>query len=305
MQQDFAPIIDAIDQRVIGKRQQVTLALTCLLAEGHLLIEDLPGMGKTTLAHLLAASLGLQYTRIQCTSDLLPSDITGLSVYNPKQQTFDFRPGPIFTEVLLADELNRTSPKTQSALLEAMEERQVTVDNHTYQVSSPFSVIATQNPSFQTGTYPLPESQLDRFLMTITLGYPEWQAEKHMLLDEDKASKQLLSALMHKQEFISHQQKATSVECSESIVEYILRLVTESRANPQYPHSISPRGSKALLKAAKSWAYIQGRGFVIPEDVQAVFAAVTEHRLNPEANHINEAGKLSQLLLSSVDPIAA
>ncbi|WP_340676877.1 MoxR family ATPase [Paraglaciecola sp.] len=288
---------------LIGKQQQVKLAITCLLANGHLLIEDLPGMGKTTLSHTLAKVLGLQYSRIQFTSDLLPADMLGINIFDNQAQTFQFHPGPIFSQLVLADEINRASPKTQSALLEAMEERQVSLDGVTRTLPSPFFVIGTQNPAHQAGTYPLPESQLDRFLMRIQLGYPDREAEKAMLQQQYNGDKQHVSEVMGYQQFVDAQQLAMGVHASDDLLNYIVRLVTFSRESQQFANPLSPRATKALLSAAKSWAFISNRDYILPEDVQAILPAVAEHRLRSNSSDINALGSLSKSLLESVDPL--
>ena len=289
---------------LIGKQQQVKLAITCLLANGHLLIEDLPGMGKTTLSHTLAKVLGLQYSRIQFTSDLLPADMLGINIFDNQAQTFQFHPGPIFSQLVLADEINRASPKTQSALLEAMEERQVSLDGVTRVLPSPFFVIGTQNPAHQAGTYPLPESQLDRFLMRIQLGYPDREAEKSMLQQQYNGDKPQVSEVMSYVQFVAAQQLAMGVHASDELLNYIIRLVTFSRESQQFANPLSPRATKALLSAAKSWAFINNRDYVIPEDVQAILPAVAEHRLRSNSSDINSQGSLSQVLVESVDALA-
>ncbi|MGS2719974.1 AAA family ATPase [Paraglaciecola aestuariivivens] len=290
---------------LIGKDQQVKLALTCLLANGHLLIEDLPGMGKTTLAHALAKVLGLGYARIQFTSDLLPADMLGINIFDNQEQSFHFHPGPIFNQLVLADEINRASPKTQSALLEGMEERQVSLDGETHALPTPFFVIGTQNPSHQSGTYPLPESQLDRFLMRIQLGYPDAASEKQMLKSSLQTQNKSLQAVMTLSEFSVLQNQAQQVYASDQVLDYILRLVTYSRESQAFAHPLSPRASKALLGAAKAWACIHKRDFLIPEDIQAILPAVTEHRLRSASSDFSTLGNLSKVLLEAIDPIAA
>ena len=299
MRKEIQLVHDALSQKIIGKSEQLKLAVTCLLAHGHLLIEDLPGMGKTTLSHVF----GLQYSRIQFTSDLLPSDMLGVNVYQSHNGEFQFRHGPIFSQVVLADELNRASPKTQSALLEAMEERQVSIDGTTHALPSPFFVIGTQNPGYQSGTYPLPESQLDRFFMRISLGFPNWEAEKAMLQQSTDVQQQTVSCLSQT-DLITMQDAVTHVHVSDDVINYILRLVTESRLQGCYPTPLSPRASRALLQAAKAWAYMHDRVFVTPDDVQAIFIAVTEHRLSANT-HEHTGPSLSQHLLDSIDPLAA
>ncbi|MFT4928900.1 MAG: MoxR-like ATPase, partial [Phenylobacterium sp.] len=268
--------IKQINQVILGKEKETKLALCCLLAKGHLLIEDLPGMGKTTLSHALASTLGLSYSRVQFTSDLLPSDITGISIFNQQKHEFTFHQGPIFNQVVLADEINRASPKTQSALLEAMEERQVSIDGNTHKLPAPFFVIATQNPLHQSGTFPLPESQLDRFLMRITLGFPPLEAEKKMLDVRYSQEKTDLKAIIGQTMLEEIQQAVEQVTAKEPVIDYILRLVTLTRVSDDYPHALSPRATIALLKAAKAWAIIDNRDYVTHEDVQIVLPSVVE-----------------------------
>ena len=299
---DFDALIGALGKHILGKPQQIKLALTCMLAQGHLLIEDLPGMGKTTLSHALARLFNLDYSRIQFTSDLLPSDMLGATIFNAQTQDFVFRPGPVFNQLILADEINRASPKTQSALLESMEEQQVSIDGTTYPLPSPFFVIGTQNPTFQSGTYPLPESQLDRFLMKISLGYPDWEAEKAMLSNSEVKTD---TVSYHVEQLVDWQQRVKNVHASDAVISYILRLVTMSRTTPGFPHALSPRASKALLQASRAWAFIHNRDHVLPDDIQAVFAAVAEHRLRASYQDTDEDTSLSQRLLESVDPLAA
>ena len=294
--------LEAINQVVLGKPQQVRLALTCLLAKGHLLLEDLPGMGKTTLSHALAEALGLSYQRIQFTSDLLPGDILGTAIFEQQSSTFVFHPGPIFAELVLADEINRATPKSQSALLEAMEEGQVSIEGETRPLPEPFFVIATQNPSSQSGTFPLPESQLDRFLMRISLGYPAAVAEKK-LLQQSGQRRQLQQAepLLSAEQLRLAQQQVQQVQASDALLDYILRLVNATRTQPQFTFGLSPRASLALLSAAKAWAYLAGRAYVIPEDVQQVLPAVVGHRLQEQtALGQLQGGALTQHLLNTV-----
>lgn len=305
MRKNCEMLLKTLDKFVIGKTEQLKLAITCLIANGHLLIEDLPGMGKTTLSHALAKAWDLDYSRVQFTSDLLPTDVLGVSIFDAQEQTFRFHQGPIFNHLVLADEINRASPKTQSALLEAMEERQVSIDGVTHRLPEPFFVIATQNPSHQSGTYPLPESQLDRFLMRITLGYPDWEAEKAMLKQDTLADVKQLNSQLSIQDLLSLQHTATQVHASDAVIHYILRLVSYSRESGHFPNPLSPRASKALLHAARAWAVLHDRDYLIPEDVQAVFAAVAEHRLRSENSNHFEKGVLSQRLLEQVDPLAA
>ena len=271
-----------VSEIVVGKDTQLRQALTCLLAGGHLLIEDVPGVGKTTLAHALAISLGMKFNRVQFTSDLLPADVAGISVYERERNGFVFHPGPIFTQVLLADEINRATPKTQSGLLEAMEERQVTTDGVTRALPEPFFVIATQNPAHQVGTFPLPESQLDRFLMCLSLGYPDAAAERALLMGEDRRRMlQSLPAAMQPEELIAAQKALRQIHTSASLVDYVQALAQASRQNGMFAEGLSPRAAIALLQAARAWAALEGRDHVIPEDVQAVLVPVCAHRLRP------------------------
>ena len=272
--------LNAINNVVLGKEEQVKLALCSVLGKGHLLIEDLPGMGKTTLAHSLANALGLDYSRIQFTSDLLPADILGSAIYNRDEARFDFQEGPIFNQLVLADEINRATPKTQSALLEAMAEGQVSIEGRTRDLPNPFFVIATQNPSYQLGTYPLPESQLDRFFMRIELGYPSPDVEVMLLSGEDR--KETVNAIkpqMTLEQLKTIQSEVEKVTTSDLLRKYIMSLLTESRESGEFGHGLSPRAGIALQRAAQAWALIEGRDYVIPEDVQAVFVAVAGHRL--------------------------
>ena len=271
-----------VGQIIVGKDLQVRQALTCLLAGGHLLVEDVPGVGKTTLAHALAISLGLRFNRIQFTSDLLPADVAGISVYEREKNGFEFHPGPIFTQVLLADEINRATPKTQSGLLEAMEERQVTADGVTRPLPEPFFVIATQNPTHQIGTFPLPESQLDRFLMCLSLGYPDVAAERALLMGEDRrVLLKSLSAAMTPDELAQAQRGLRGIHASPALIDYVQALAAASRQNGSFAEGLSPRAAIALLQAARAWAALEGRDHVMPEDVQAVLVPVCAHRLRP------------------------
>lgn len=277
----FDHILSEAGKTILGKAHEIRLAVTCLLAGGHLLIEDLPGMGKTTLAHALARLLGLQFSRIQFTSDLLPADITGVSIFERDKGEFRFLPGPIFAQLVLADEINRATPKTQSALLEAMEEAQVTSDGESRPLPSPFFVIATQNPTQQIGTFPLPESQLDRFLMRIELGYPDRAAERALLASggqRDKAEQ--LPALLDAGTLPALQKKIASLHAAGPLIDYVQALVDASRHNPAFLHGLSPRAGLALLAAARAWAWLDGREIVLPDDVQAVLPAVARHRLH-------------------------
>lgn len=271
-------ILDAAGRIILGKQHETRLAVACLLARGHLLIEDLPGVGKTTLAHTLARLLGLEFSRIQFTSDLLPADITGISIFDRERSDFRFLPGPIFAQIVLADEINRATPKTQSALLEAMEERQVTAEGQTRALPELFFVIATQNPSHQIGTFPLPESQLDRFLMRLELGYPDRAAER-ALLDGRRESVDEIQALMSPEQLPALQRQAMGIHAAGPLIDYVQSLIEATRCNSAFQHGLSPRAGLALLAAARAWAYLAGRDMVLPDDVQAVLPAVARHRL--------------------------
>tara|TARA_A100001037_G_scaffold264133_1_gene254782 strand:- start:28380 stop:29234 length:855 start_codon:yes stop_codon:yes gene_type:complete len=283
----------------------VNLALACLIARGHLLIEDLPGMGKTLLSHALARVLGLSYNRIQFTSDVLPADVIGTSVFDRTTSDFRFIEGPLFAQVVLADEINRATPKSQSALLEAMEERQVTVEGQTLELPQPFIVIATQNPVTQTGTFPLPESQLDRFLMRIELGYPEPDAERELLRGGDRREVlESLESVADPDALRRLQAAADEVKVSDPLIDYVQRLVNYSRREAEFAFGLSPRGALAMLQSARAWALLHGRSHVVPEDVQAVLPSVVEHRLREAADFAGHGGgALAQKLLSSVDVV--
>lgn len=273
-------VITQTEQVILGKPREIRLALCCLLAQGHLLIEDLPGVGKTTLAHVIAKTLGLQFQRIQFTSDLLPADILGVSIFQRETSEFKFHPGPVFAQMILADEVNRATPKTQSALLEAMEEQQVTTEGETRPLPSPFFVIATQNPAHQIGTYALPESQLDRFLMQIELGYPDPQAERALLAGTDR--RELLATLspqINLIQLIDLQREVKQVFVSAALLDYVQALLRHTRESAKFVHGLSPRAGLSLLAAARAWALIDGRKAVLPEDIQAVIPNVANHRL--------------------------
>lgn len=273
-------ILAAAGQIILGKDAQLKQALACLLARGHLLIEDLPGVGKTTLAHVLARLLGLEFQRIQFTSDMLPADIIGVSVFERASGSFQFHPGPIFAQLILADEVNRATPKAQSALLEAMEERQVTSEGVTRPLPQPFFVIATQNPTHQIGTFPLPESQLDRFLMRLELGYPDREAERALLAGADR--RQLLAQLpplLQAHELEQLQGAASAIHASSALIEYVQALAEYTRRNSQFNNGLSPRATLGMLAAARAWALLEGRPHVLPEDVQAVLPGIVAHRL--------------------------
>jgi MoxR-like ATPase len=283
MQTTLNAIIKASSQVILGKPSQIKLSLACLLAGGHLLIEDLPGMGKTTLAHTLAQVLGLNFRRAQFTSDLLPADIIGVSVYDRNTADFQFHPGPVFTNVLLADEINRATPKAQSALLEAMEEQQITVDGATHALPKPFFVIATQNPKHHIGTFALPESQLDRFLMRISLGYPDAESERALLKNQGGRGVNL-QAVCDAAALLNLQESVQKVHVSDQLLDYLQALIQYTRT--QLATGLSPRAGLGLRQCAQAWAILEGRDFVTPEDVQAVFASVVGHRLQTQDNNI-------------------
>jgi MoxR-like ATPase len=297
-------VIQQAGRVILGKEAQIRLSLACLLARGHLLIEDLPGVGKTTLAHVLAKLLGLQFHRIQFTSDMLPADIIGVSVYDRDNATFKFHPGPIFSQLILADEVNRATPKTQSALLEAMEEHQVTAEGETRSLPEPFFVIATQNPSNQVGTFALPESQLDRFLMRIELGYPDRDAERTLLQGVERRDMiGALDACLSPGELAELQGTVRNVHASPALLDYIQALVEHTRRTPDYVTGLSPRASLALLHAARAWAMLEGRDKVLPEDVQAVLPGVAGHRLRPVHDGVRHSSLETARHLISVVPI--
>ena len=290
LQQRLQAMLVSINDIVLDKPDVVKLAVACLLANGHLLLQDLPGMGKTTLAHAIANHLGLSFNRVQFTSDMLPADILGISLYKTDTGTFEFKPGPIFCQLLLADEINRSSPKTQSALLEAMEERQVSQDGVTRKLPEPFFVIATQNPTQQSGVFILPESQLDRFLMCLSLGYPSVNAERELLLGKDR--RQMLSQItpmLDTQSLQQAQAQAKDVYMADVVIDYLQRLVAKTRESRDY-HGLSTRGVLALKQAAQAFAYLGGYHEVTPEDIQAVFAAVVDHRLGQAFIPFNHLG---------------
>ncbi len=289
---------------LLGKEAQLRQAFCCLLADGHLLIEDLPGMGKTTLSHALADVLGLSYKRVQFTSDLLPADILGVSIFHREDNSFRFHPGPIFTQVLLADEINRSTPRTQSALLEAMAERQVSLEGETRGLPDPFFVIATQNPLEQSGTYPLPESQLDRFLMRIELGYPAAAAERQMLRSMgSEARAPSLQQCISVEELAVIRAAVDDVHASDSLLDYVQRLAARTRAGGEFAVGLSPRGVLALLRSAKTWAIMEDRDHVLPDDVQAVLPAVVAHRLQPGGSFAGDGLALVALLRREVDVV--
>jgi MoxR-like ATPase len=302
MRNDIQDCITQISHVIRGKERQIELALISLLARGHLLLEDLPGMGKTTLSQSLSQVLGLRFARIQFTSDLLPADMLGVNIYDQQSNKFSFHPGPMFNQVVLADEINRASPKTQSALLEAMAERQVTIDGKTRDLPSPFFVIATQNPMHQSGTHPLPESQLDRFNMQLSLGFPDYDSEKAMLLNSFDVPE--LSTIINLEQLQALQKSVDEVTVSDAVVNYVLKLVNYTRSSSDFPNALSPRAAKALLNTAKAAALIHERNYVTPEDVQFVLSGVCEHRLR---GHLlsKTATSYSEHLMQQVDPLAA
>ena len=294
-------IVESVGEVLLGKEPQVRLALACILAKGHLLIEDLPGMGKTTLAQCLAAVLGLKFDRVQFTSDLLPADILGVSIFDRNASSFVFHPGPIFTQVLLADEINRTTPKTQSALLEAMEEGQVTSDGESRPLEQPFFVIATQNPIHQSGTFPLPESQLDRFLMRISLGYPTPSAERQLFKGVDaRANLKRVKPAISIDQLFALQSEVENVKASDPLLDYLQRLLECTRSDSHFSYGLSPRGALAWLRAAKAWALLHQRDYVVPEDLQEVMPAVVGHRIVGR----ERTEDLLDYLLTKVDVLA-
>ena len=303
MTQSLKNVIHQAEQIILGKPQQIRLALTCLLARGHLLIEDLPGTGKTTLAHVLASSLGLQFQRIQFTSDLLPADILGVSVFQRDSSEFKFHPGPIFSQMILADEINRATPKAQSALLEAMEEQQVTIEGTTRVLPTPFFVIATQNPSHQIGTFALPESQLDRFLMRIQMGYPDAHAERKLLSGVDR--REIVAQLtpqMDSGELLALQQQVKTVFISPALLDYVQAILRYTRESDRYTQGLSPRAGLALVAASRAWALLNERNAVIPEDVQAVLPGVVSHRLQATGDYARQSS--DSLVRSLIEAVA-
>ncbi|QGH33218.1 AAA domain-containing protein [Gracilibacillus salitolerans] len=298
---EVAQILENIEKVMIGKEREVTLSLVALLADGHVLLEDVPGVGKTMMVRALSKSLNCDFKRIQFTPDLLPSDVTGVSIYNPKEMVFEFRSGPIFGDIVLADEINRTSPKTQSALLEAMEEMNVTVDGMTKPLNKPFFVMATQNPVDYEGTYPLPEAQLDRFLMKLSMGYPNEVDELEMLNRTDREHPiDEIEAVINKEQLLKMQKEVDRLYVDNTVKRYIVQLVSQTRKSPYVQLGVSPRGSIALMKAAKAYAYIQKRDYVIPDDVVYLAPYVLSHRviLRPEARYegVTQSSLIKQIL---------
>jgi MoxR-like ATPase len=301
MNTELRQVIDGAGRVVLGKQRELTLALSCLLARGHLLVEDLPGLGKTTLAHTLAHLLGLDYSRIQFTSDLLPADILGVSIYDREEGRFHFHPGPIFAQLVLADEINRATPKAQSALLEAMEERQVTIEGETRPLPEPFFVIATQNPAHQIGTFPLPESQVDRFLMRIRLGYPDREAERTLLRGADRRSLlPHLRPVLAPRRLLELQRQVAGVHVSDALLDYCQAILGYTRDSPRFRHGLSPRAGLALLHGARAWAFVHARPMVLPEDVQAILPAVVGHRLAAAADAGGDPDTLAHEVLRAV-----
>jgi MoxR-like ATPase len=303
MQAKVEEAVGEIGKVMLGKDRQVRLALCCLFAGGHLLMEDKPGMGKTTLSHALALAFGLQYSRIQFTSDLLPADIVGVSVYDQATHGFSFHKGPVFNNLILADEINRTTPKTQSALLEAMEEGRVSVDGTTHTLPHPFFVIATQNPVTFSGTYPLPESQLDRFLMRLAIGYPDPAAERELLINTDqRANLRHIRQCLSAHDVQNAQAAVATVHATDTLLDYVQRLVAYTRQDDRFSFGLSPRGAQALMRAARTWALMHDRNHVLPEDVQTVLPAVVDHRLRAVSDASGRSSEAySQRLLAEVD----
>lgn len=301
LQADIHDAVLAIEGIILGKPEQIRLAVTCLLAQGHCLIEDLPGVGKTTLSQTIAQVFGLNFSRIQFTSDLLPADILGVSIYDAKQQVFNFHPGPVFSHFVLADEINRATPKTQSALLEAMEERQITVEGITHPLEAPFFVIGTQNPLDQSGTFPLPESQLDRFMMKIQLGYPDAKAERALLSGKNPRNVMKdMPAVMGIQKLLQIQQAVGNIHCSDALLDYVQRLIQASRSPGLFLYGISPRAGLAIVRASKAWALMAGRPHVEPGDVKSVFTSISCHRLTVTEQHSKSIEVLIEDLLNQV-----
>jgi MoxR-like ATPase len=285
-----------------GKPEVVRLSVVCLLARGHLLIEDVPGVGKTTLAHAMARSVHCRFHRLQFTSDMLPSDVLGVTIYNAHTQEFEFKPGPVFTNFLLADEINRATPKTQSALLEAMNEMQVTIESHSYPLEQPFLVMATQNPVEHHGTYPLPESQLDRFLMRIRIGYPDRDAEREILRSADGVRAENVRAVLSGEELVHLQEQVNQVAVDDSLVDYMLAIVDKTRSHESLALGVSPRGAQALYRGAQALALVEGREYVIPDDIKRLVVPVFAHRIaiNARASLAQRSAELSERILQEI-----
>jgi len=297
-------VADSIGSIILGKDEQIRLALTCLIARGHLLIEDLPGVGKTTLAHAIAQAMGLDFQRIQFTSDLLPADVLGVAVYDRERASFEFHQGPIFSNFILADEVNRATPKTQSALLEAMEEYQVTVEGETRDLPLPFFVIATQNPMHQIGTYPLPESQLDRFLMRIHIGFPDKQAERELLQGEDRRDMiGDIRPVLDRGKLITIQKQAADLHVADVLLDYVQSILEFTRNSPMFEFGLSPRGGLALLGSARALALIEGKDFVLPEHIKRVLPAVVNHRLVKTSDELESKDQTAADFISASVPV--
>jgi MoxR-like ATPase len=294
-------VIARASQVILGKEGQIRLAMACILARGHLLIEDVPGVGKTTLSYALAKLLGLDYQRIQFTSDILPADVIGVSIFDRDTSSFRFHPGPIFAQIILADEINRASPKAQSALLEAMEEHQVTAEGETRPLPEPFFVIATQNPMHQVGTFPLPESQLDRFLMRINLGYPDAKAERALLRGAERRDMiQGIEPAMNAAQLTELQKAVPQMQVSDALLDYVQQIISHTRHSPRFTQGLSPRAGVAILRAAQAWAMMEGRRQVLPEDVQAILPAVVGHRLHGNADAVKAGFDPARELIGAV-----
>ncbi len=300
MSNEITAVLEKLDHILLDKKNAVRLSVACLLARGHLLLEDLPGMGKTTLASAIAGLLGLEYRRVQFTSDMLPADLIGMSIFDKERGDFTFKRGPLFSQILLADEINRGSSRTQSALLEAMAEYQVSVDKETYALPRPFFVIATQNPQDQSGTFVLPESELDRFTMRIEIGYPSREAERQMLLGMQH---QVEGSILDTRQLLDMQEQCDLVQVSENALGYLLDLVTATRTCGKIPNPLSPRASRALLSCSRAWAYLKGRDYLLPDDIQAVFPYVAEHRMRSGTGTLGSGNSLSRMIIDSVDPV--
>jgi MoxR-like ATPase len=298
---DIETAVGAIESIILGKSTQIRLAVCCLLARGHCLIEDLPGVGKTTLSQTIARVFGLDFNRIQFTSDLLPADILGVSIFDPENQSFRFHPGPVFAHFVLADEINRATPKTQSALLEAMEEKQITVEGTTHALEDPFFVIGTQNPLDQSGTFPLPESQLDRFMMKISLGYPDRNAERALLSgDNPREMMHRLQPVVSIDRFVAMQTAVDTIHCSEPLLNYVQQLIEATRNPGLFVYGISPRAGLAIVQASRAWALMAGRSHAEPGDVQTVFGPIADHRLTPAEQHSRSTAEMVDDLLKQI-----